>query len=47
MSITDQCSHVEGENLQVDLTMAKALGGKGDAGKTNPYESLPIEFVYL
>ncbi|KAK7179978.1 hypothetical protein DPSP01_009854 [Paraphaeosphaeria sporulosa] len=30
--------HVEGENLQVDLTMAKALGGKGDAGKTNPEE---------
>jgi Ohr subfamily peroxiredoxin len=24
--------------LKVDLTMAKALGGKGDAGKTNPEE---------
>lgn len=31
-------SHVDGENLKVDLTMAKALGGKGDAGKTNPEE---------
>ncbi|KAI1333881.1 OsmC/Ohr family [Xylariaceae sp. FL0016] len=30
--------HVEGENLHVDLTMAKALGGKGDKGKTNPEE---------
>ena len=30
--------HVEGENLNVDLTMAKALGGPGDAGKTNPEE---------
>ncbi|KAF1359231.1 OsmC-like protein [Lizonia empirigonia] len=30
--------HVDGENLKVDLTMAKALGGKGDAGKTNPEE---------
>ena len=30
--------HVEGENLHVDLTMAKALGGTGDAGKTNPEE---------
>ncbi|KAJ4377733.1 hypothetical protein N0V83_000563 [Neocucurbitaria cava] len=31
-------SHVDGENLKVDLTMAKALGGPGDAGKTNPEE---------
>jgi Ohr subfamily peroxiredoxin len=31
-------SHVDGESLKVDLTMAKALGGKGDAGKTNPEE---------
>lgn len=31
-------SHVDGENLKVELTMAKALGGKGDAGKTNPEE---------
>ena len=31
-------SHVDGENLKVDLTMAKALGGKGDVGKTNPEE---------
>lgn len=30
--------HVEGENLKVDLTMAKALGGPGDKGKTNPEE---------
>ncbi|CAN9087347.1 unnamed protein product [Alternaria alternata] len=30
--------HVDGENLKVDLTMAKALGGSGDAGKTNPEE---------
>ncbi|KAH7397438.1 OsmC/Ohr family [Pyrenochaeta sp. MPI-SDFR-AT-0127] len=30
--------HVDGENLKVDLTMAKALGGKGDKGKTNPEE---------
>lgn len=31
-------SHVDGENLKVELTMAKALGGKGDTGKTNPEE---------
>lgn len=30
--------HIDGENLKVDLTMAKALGGPGDAGKTNPEE---------
>ncbi|KAK5048089.1 hypothetical protein LTR84_006279 [Exophiala bonariae] len=30
--------HVEGDDLNVDLTMAKALGGAGDAGKTNPEE---------
>ncbi|KAG9187503.1 hypothetical protein G6011_05374 [Alternaria panax] len=30
--------HIDGENLKVDLTMAKALGGTGDAGKTNPEE---------
>lgn len=30
--------HVEGDDLNVDLTMAKALGGKGDKGKTNPEE---------
>lgn len=30
--------HVEGENLNVELTMAKALGGPGDRGKTNPEE---------
>lgn len=29
---------MDGENLKVDLTMAKALGGKGDEGKTNPEE---------
>lgn len=29
---------VEGENLNVELTMAKALGGPGDRGKTNPEE---------
>lgn len=33
-----KCRHVDGENLHVDLTMAKALGGAGDAGKTNPEE---------
>jgi Ohr subfamily peroxiredoxin len=38
-AIADSSSrHVDGENLHVDLTMAKALGGKGDAGKTNPEE---------
>ncbi|KAI8948978.1 OsmC-like protein [Xylaria longipes] len=30
--------HVEGDDLRVDLTMAKALGGAGDKGKTNPEE---------
>ena len=30
--------HVEGDDLIVDLTMAKALGGAGDKGKTNPEE---------
>lgn len=31
--------HVEGgDGLRVDLTMAKSLGGTGDAGKTNPEE---------
>ena len=30
--------HVEGDDLNVDLTMAKALGGEGDEGKTNPEE---------
>jgi Ohr subfamily peroxiredoxin len=30
--------HVEAESLNVDLTMSKALGGPGDAGKTNPEE---------
>ncbi|KAI8192186.1 Organic hydroperoxide resistance protein [Colletotrichum sp. SAR 10_75] len=30
--------HVEGDDLVVDLTMAKALGGAGDKGKTNPEE---------
>ncbi|KAF4989056.1 hypothetical protein FGRMN_9386 [Fusarium graminum] len=29
---------VDGENLNVELTMAKALGGPGDKGKTNPEE---------
>ncbi|KAI7785197.1 organic hydroperoxide resistance protein [Diaporthe eres] len=29
---------VQGENLNVELTMAKALGGPGDRGKTNPEE---------
>ncbi|KAK5633326.1 hypothetical protein RRF57_009040 [Xylaria bambusicola] len=31
-------SHVEGDDLRIDLTMAKALGGEGDKGKTNPEE---------
>lgn len=30
--------HVEADDLRVDLTMAKALGGTGDKGKTNPEE---------
>ncbi|PVH91508.1 OsmC-like protein [Periconia macrospinosa] len=30
--------HVDGENLKVDLTMAKALGGPDDKSKTNPEE---------
>ncbi|KAI0467540.1 OsmC-like protein [Xylaria cf. heliscus] len=30
--------HVEGDDLRLDLTMAKALGGAGDKGKTNPEE---------
>ena len=30
--------HVDGDDLHVDLTMAKALGGEGDKGKTNPEE---------
>lgn len=40
-SVDDQSNndrHVEGENLKVDLTMAKAVGGPGDKGKTNPEE---------
>jgi Ohr subfamily peroxiredoxin len=30
--------HVRGDDLEVDLTMAKALGGPDDQGKTNPEE---------
>lgn len=30
--------HVEGDDLVVDLTMSKAIGGTGDKGKTNPEE---------
>ncbi|KAH7020755.1 OsmC-like protein [Microdochium trichocladiopsis] len=30
--------HIEGDDLVVDLTMAKAVGGTGDKGKTNPEE---------
>ncbi|KAJ0164418.1 Uncharacterized protein CTA2_1036 [Colletotrichum tanaceti] len=30
--------HVQGDDLVVDLTMSKALGGPGDKGKTNPEE---------
>lgn len=30
--------HVDGDDLKLDLTMAKALGGPGDRGKTNPEE---------
>jgi organic hydroperoxide reductase OsmC/OhrA len=30
--------YVEGDDLNVELTMAKALGGSGDKGKTNPEE---------
>lgn len=32
--------HIEGDDLNVDLTMAKSLGGAGDKGKTNPEELL-------
>ncbi|KAJ9093697.1 hypothetical protein QFC21_006293 [Naganishia friedmannii] len=28
--------HVKGESLDLGLTMSKALGGSGDAGKSNP-----------
>ncbi|USP79594.1 hypothetical protein yc1106_06868 [Curvularia clavata] len=37
--------HVDGENLKVDLTMAKALGGAGDKGKTNPEELFAAGYV--
>lgn len=30
--------HVDGDDLHIGLTMAKALGGAADAGKTNPEE---------
>ncbi|KAK5743663.1 hypothetical protein LTR17_002570 [Elasticomyces elasticus] len=30
--------HVEGDDLNIDLTMSKALGGPGERGKTNPEE---------
>lgn len=30
--------HVEGDDLNIDLTMAKSLGGSADKGKTNPEE---------
>ncbi|KAK3701814.1 hypothetical protein LTR37_015236 [Vermiconidia calcicola] len=30
--------HVEGDDLVVDLTTSKVLGGTGDKGKTNPEE---------
>ncbi|KAI2636736.1 OsmC/Ohr family [Xylaria nigripes] len=30
--------YVQGDDLNVELTMAKALGGAGDKGKTNPEE---------
>lgn len=30
--------HVEGDELNIDLAMAKSLGGTGDKGKTNPEE---------
>ena len=36
--------HVEGDDLEVDLTMAKALGGPGDRGKTNPEELFAAGF---
>ena len=30
--------HVQGDDLAVDLTMSKTLGGPGEKGKTNPEE---------
>ncbi|KAF2717506.1 OsmC-like protein [Polychaeton citri CBS 116435] len=30
--------HAEGDDLNIGLTMAKALGGQGEKGKTNPEE---------
>ncbi|KAI1434268.1 OsmC-like protein [Xylaria sp. CBS 124048] len=30
--------YVQGDDLQLELTMAKALGGQGSKGKTNPEE---------
>lgn len=36
--------HVEGDDLKLDLTMAKSLGGTGDKGKTNPEELFAAGF---
>ncbi|CAE7211486.1 hypothetical protein CFE70_009439 [Pyrenophora teres f. teres 0-1] len=37
--------HAEGENLKVDFTMPKELGGTGEAGKTNPEELFAAAFA--
>lgn len=36
--------HIEGDDLNIDLTMAKSLGGTGDKGKTNPEELFAAGF---
>ncbi|KAJ4424410.1 hypothetical protein N0V82_000931 [Gnomoniopsis sp. IMI 355080] len=36
--------HIDGDDLKVDLTMAKSLGGTGDKGKTNPEELFAAGF---
>lgn len=37
-AIGARTGHIQGDALSLDLTMAKALGGPGDRGKTNPEE---------
>ena len=36
--INENIRHIESESFTADLTMPKALGGAGEAGKTNPEE---------
>jgi organic hydroperoxide reductase OsmC/OhrA len=35
---SEKTRYVEGDDLGINLTMAKALGGSGDKGRTNPEE---------